>query len=75
LPPTLELQDAAAPWTWMSRGNGHVRRLDAALADAERTAVLEELASLAVEHRRADGSLGLPRAMTLVTASAAVTAL
>jgi ubiquinone/menaquinone biosynthesis C-methylase UbiE len=67
---TLDFQDAAALWTWMTRENGHVRRLDAALTTAERTAVLEELAGLAVAHRRADGSLGLPRTMTLVTASA-----
>jgi SAM-dependent methyltransferase len=66
---TLELQDASALWTWMARENGHVRRLDAALTTAERAAILEELASRAVEHCRADGLLGLPRTMTLVTAS------
>ena len=67
---TLDLQDAAALWTWMTRENGHVRRLDAGLTDAELAAVLEELARLAVEHRRADGSLGLARTMTFVTAIA-----
>jgi SAM-dependent methyltransferase len=67
---TLDFQDAAALWTWMTRENGHVRRLDARLTDAELAAVLEELARLAFEHRRADGSLDLARTMTLVTAIA-----
>jgi SAM-dependent methyltransferase len=65
----LELEDAAALWTWMTRENGHVRRLDAALSSAERAGIVEELASLTSEHRRADGSLGLPRTMTLVAGS------
>ncbi len=66
---TLGVQDAAALWTWMTRENGHVRRLDATLTTAERAAVLKELSRLAAEYRRADGSLDLPRTMTLITAS------
>ena len=54
----------------MTRENGHVRRLDAALSAAEHAAVLEELVRLVAEHRRGDGSLGLARTMTLVTAIA-----
>jgi SAM-dependent methyltransferase len=67
---TLDVQDAAALWTWIAGENGHVRRLDAALTDSERAAVLGELDSLVARHRRRDGSLALPRAMTLVTAAA-----
>lgn len=67
---TLDVRDAAALWTWMARENGHVRRLDAALTVAERAAVLDELAGLVADHRGPDGSLRLPRAMTLVTATA-----
>jgi SAM-dependent methyltransferase len=66
---TLDVRDAAALWTWMTRENGHVRRLDAALSAAERTDVLEELERLVAEYRRPDGSLRLPRTMTLVTAA------
>jgi ubiquinone/menaquinone biosynthesis C-methylase UbiE len=65
----LELPDAAALWTWMVTENGHVRRLDATLSTAERAAVLAELDRL-VDHRTEDGSLRLPRTMTLVTATA-----
>ncbi|HET6549454.1 MAG TPA: methyltransferase domain-containing protein [Solirubrobacter sp.] len=67
---TLDVDDGAALWTWMVRENGHVRRLDASLTAAERAAVLAELERLVPEHREADGSLRLPRAITLVTASA-----
>jgi hypothetical protein len=67
---TLQFPDAAALWTWMTRENGHVHRLDAMLNRAERAAVLEELARLTAEHRGPDGSLGLPRTMTLVSAAA-----
>ena len=54
----------------MTRENGHVRRLEATLNNAERAAVLTELERLAAEHRRPDGSLGLTRTITLVTAIA-----
>lgn len=66
----LDVPDAAGLWRWMARENGHVRRLDAALSASERAAVLAELERLAVDHREADGSLHLQRAMTLVTATA-----
>lgn len=67
---TLDVQDAAGLWTWMVAENGHVRRLDAALSASERAAVLEELHRLVADHRTHDGSVALPRAMTLVTATA-----
>jgi len=70
LPETLDVADAGALWAWMTRENGHVRRVDAALTAPERAAVLEELARLVTEYRAADGSLRLPRTMTLVTAAA-----
>jgi hypothetical protein len=49
--------------------NGHVRRLDTALSASERAALLGELDRLVADHRQHDGSLALPRAMTLVTAT------
>jgi SAM-dependent methyltransferase len=67
---TLEVPDAAGLWTWMVGENGHVRRLDAALSVAERAAVLDELRRLVADHRTHDGSLRLPRTMTLLTAAA-----
>lgn len=66
----LDVPDAAGLWSWMARENGHVRRLDAALSASERAAVLAELERLVADHREADGSLHLQRAMTLVTATA-----
>lgn len=63
----LIFEGAAELWSWISAENGHVRRLDAALEVAERAAVLEELDRLVDEHRGPDGSLTLPRTMTLVT--------
>ena len=65
---TLSVEDAAGLWTWMVGENGHVRRLDAALSVSEREALLDELHRLVADHRTDDGSLGLSRAMTLVTA-------
>ena len=67
---TLDVQDAGALWTWMTGENGHVRRLDATLSVSERAAVLDELDRLVARHRTHDGSLALPRVMTLVTATA-----
>jgi SAM-dependent methyltransferase len=67
---TLELEDATALWTWMAGENGHVRRLDARLTVSERAAVLDELDRLVAVHRGRDGSLALPRTMTLVTTTA-----
>lgn len=67
---TLEVQDAAALWTWMVAENGHVRRLDAALSPSERAAVLDELQRLVADHHAPGGPLRLPRTLTLVTATA-----
>jgi SAM-dependent methyltransferase len=66
---TLDVRDATDHWSWMTRENGHVRRLDATLSVSERAAVLDELNQLVAGHRTHDGSLALPRAMTLVTAT------
>lgn len=66
---TLDVRDATGLWTWMAGENGHVRRLDATLSHPERAAVLDELQRLVAGHRTHDGSLALPRAMTLVTAT------
>jgi SAM-dependent methyltransferase len=66
---TLDVRDATDHWSWMTRENGHVRRLDATLSVSERAAVLDELDRLVASHRTHDGSLALPRAMTLVTAT------
>ncbi len=66
---TLSVRDATGLWTWMAAENGHVRRLDATLSDSERAAVVDELQRLVAGHRTDDGSLALPRAMTLVTAT------
>jgi SAM-dependent methyltransferase len=66
---TLDVRDAPALWTWMTGESGHVRRLDATLSVSERAAVLDELDRLVAGHRTQDGSLALPRAMTLVTAT------
>ena len=66
---TLDVPDATDLWSWMTRENGHVRRLDSTLSVSERAAVLEELDRLAAGHRTHDDSLALPRAMTLVTAT------
>jgi hypothetical protein len=67
---TFDVPDAAGLWSRLVAENGHVRRLDAALGVTERAAVLDELQRLAAGHRAPDGSLRLPRAMTLVTATA-----
>jgi SAM-dependent methyltransferase len=66
---TLDVPDAAGLWAWMVGENGHVRRLDAALSVSERAAVLDELRRLVSDHRTDDGSLRLPRTLTLVTAT------
>lgn len=66
---TLDVRNVAGLWTWMIGEIGHLRRLDATLSVAERTAVLDELGRLVTDERADDGSLRLPRAMTLVTAT------
>jgi len=65
----LDVDGAAGLWVWMVRENGHVRRLDAQLSEGERAAVLDELHRMTADHRAADGSLHLPRTLTLVTAT------
>ena len=67
---TLDVQDAAALWAWMTGENGHVRRLDATLSVSERAAVLDELHRLVADHRSPDGTLHVARTMLLVTATA-----
>lgn len=54
---TLDVRDATDLWSWMTRENGHVRRLDATLSVSERAAVLDELDRLAAGHRTHDDSL------------------
>lgn len=66
----LNVPDAAGFWDWMVRENGHVRRLDTELDELQRAAVIEELGRLSSGHHAADGSLSLPRVITLVTATA-----
>ncbi len=66
---TLDVRDVAGLWTWMVGEIGHLRRLDATLSVSERAAVLDELGRLVTDERADDGSLRLPRAMTLVTAT------
>jgi hypothetical protein len=67
---TLEVQGSEGLWTWIVRENGHVRRVDAGLDASGRAAVLGELDRLVVDYRGPDGSLRLPRRLTLVTATA-----
>jgi SAM-dependent methyltransferase len=59
--------DATEHWHLLCRENGHFRRVDAALGDDEREAVIGELATRLAGHRE-DGVLLLPRALFLVTA-------
>lgn len=66
----LDVPDAAGLWAWMVSENGHVRRLDAAFSAPERAAVLDELHRLVADHHTPDGSLVLPRTITLATATA-----
>ncbi len=66
---TLDVEDAAGLWERMVGENGHVRRLDAGLSGPERSAVLDELDRLTADHHTHDGSLRLPRTLTLVTAT------
>jgi len=58
--------DAAEHWRLLATENGHFRRIDAALGEHERRALVVELeARLAPYH--ADGGLELPRTLVLVT--------
>jgi SAM-dependent methyltransferase len=59
--------DARAHWRSLATENGHYRRLDATLDEAERSAVVDELARRLAPFRTGDG-LALPRTLVLVTA-------
>ena len=61
---TVDVDDAAGLWSRLASENGHFRRLDATLTEAERAAVLDELGRLMA------GTRALPRTITLVTAAA-----
>ena len=59
--------DAAAYWTELSAENGHFRRIEAALSDDERAALVAELDERFVPFHETD-RLSLPRTMVLVSA-------
>jgi SAM-dependent methyltransferase len=59
--------DAAAHWETLARENGHFRRVDETLTEAEREAVVADLASR-LDSYAASGSLRVPRTLVLVTA-------
>ena len=58
---------AAEHWEWLARENGHFRRVAAALTEAERDAVLADIAGRLEPYGTA-GSLRVPRTLVLVTA-------
>lgn len=58
--------DADEHWRLLAAENGHYRRIDAALAEAERSAVAREL-SARLEPCRSCAGLAIPRTMVLVT--------
>ena len=64
---TREAADAAAYWHELSTENGHYRRIAAALSDAEREALANELDARLAVFRDGD-HLSLPRTLVLVTA-------
>lgn len=59
--------DAAEHWRLLASENGHFRRVDAAIDDGARAAVVAELDARLAPYR-VDGRLGLPRTLVLVTA-------
>lgn len=59
--------NAAEHWERLARENGHFRRVAEALTEAERDAVLAEIAARLEPYRTA-GSLQVPRTLVLVTA-------
>lgn len=59
--------DAAEHWERLAQENGHFRRVAAALTEAEREAVVADVAARFEPFRRA-GSLQVPRTLVLVTA-------
>jgi SAM-dependent methyltransferase len=63
--------DAAEHWRLLATENGHFRRIDAALGDEERRALVAELEARLAPYRVRDG-LELPRTLVLVTGRRAV---
>lgn len=59
--------DAAEHWEWLAQDIGHFRRVAEALTEAERNAVVADVAARLEPYRRAD-SLQVPRTLVLVTA-------
>ncbi|MCZ7589303.1 MAG: methyltransferase domain-containing protein [Gaiella sp.] len=60
--------DATEHWRLLATENAHFRRIDAALGEEERRAVVAELEARLLPYRTA-GRLELPRTLVLVTAS------
>jgi SAM-dependent methyltransferase len=61
--------DSASYWAELAAENGHFRRVDAALDEGERAALVAELAARLAPFREQAG-LSLPRSLVLVTARA-----
>ena len=59
--------DAAEYWQALAAENGHFRRIAAALSDAERAALADEVEARLAPHREGD-HLSLPRTLVIVTA-------
>lgn len=59
--------DAAEHWARLARENGHFRRVAAALSDAERAVLADEVAARLAPYRDGD-HLSLPRTLVLVSA-------
>jgi len=59
--------DAAEHWARLARENGHFRRIAAALGDAERAQLADEIEARLARYRDGD-HLSLPRTLVLVTA-------
>ena len=59
--------DAAEHWARLARENGHFRRVDATLSEAERVAIVEEVDARLADYRDGD-HLAVPRTLVLVTA-------
>jgi len=60
-------RDAAEHWRLLAAENGHFRRVDEALGEAQRSALVAELAGRLERYRDGD-RLAVPRALVLVTA-------
>ncbi|MGI9659535.1 MAG: class I SAM-dependent methyltransferase [Gaiellaceae bacterium] len=68
----VEAADAAGHWDRLVKENGHFRRVNAGMSNAERDAVMAELANRIARYQD-EGRLCLPRALVLVTARRAST--